>query len=105
MSISTIARQAQGIRIGQVIAKLAEDAYFMRVDNRVTQVPPPEHANMRTMKPQVAVQRIMDATVLEDISHRTPTIQGHQLEDLLRTATALALPMKEQMATREGGSE
>jgi hypothetical protein len=25
---------------GQVIAKLAEDAYFMRVDNRVTQVPP-----------------------------------------------------------------
>jgi hypothetical protein len=25
---------------GEVIAKLAEDAYFMRVDNRVTQVPP-----------------------------------------------------------------
>jgi hypothetical protein len=23
----------------EVIAKLAEDAYFMRVDNRVTQVP------------------------------------------------------------------
>jgi hypothetical protein len=57
------------------------------------------------MKPQVAVQRIMDATVLEEISHRTPTIQGHQLEDLLRAATALALPVKDQMATREGGSE
>jgi hypothetical protein len=28
------------MRAGQVIAKLAEDAYFMRVDNRVTQVPP-----------------------------------------------------------------
>jgi hypothetical protein len=26
--------------VGEVIAKLAEDAYFMRVDNRVTQVPP-----------------------------------------------------------------
>jgi hypothetical protein len=41
VSITTIARQAQGIRAGEVIAKLAEDAYFMRVDNRVTQVPPP----------------------------------------------------------------
>jgi hypothetical protein len=40
MSITAIARQAQGIRAGEVIAKLAEDAYFMRVDNRVTQVPP-----------------------------------------------------------------
>jgi hypothetical protein len=40
MSITTIARQAQGMRAGEVIAKLAEDAYFMRVDNRVAQVPP-----------------------------------------------------------------
>jgi hypothetical protein len=40
MPITTIARQAQGMRAGEVIAKLAEDAYFMRVDNRVTQVPP-----------------------------------------------------------------
>jgi hypothetical protein len=48
MSISTIAHQAQGIRVGEVIAKLAEDTYFMRVDNKVTQVPPPrtrEHEN------------------------------------------------------------
>jgi hypothetical protein len=29
MSITTIARQAQGMRVGQVIAKLAEDTYFM----------------------------------------------------------------------------
>jgi hypothetical protein len=28
------------MRAGEVIAKLAEDAYFMRVDNRVTQPPP-----------------------------------------------------------------
>jgi hypothetical protein len=40
MSITTIAHQAQGMRAGEVIAKLAEDAYFMRVDNRVTQAPP-----------------------------------------------------------------
>jgi hypothetical protein len=39
MYITTIARQAQG-RTGQVIAKLAEDAYFMRVDNRVAQAAP-----------------------------------------------------------------
>jgi hypothetical protein len=40
MYITTIERQAQGMCVGEVIAKLAEDAYFMRVDNRVTQVPP-----------------------------------------------------------------
>jgi hypothetical protein len=46
MSITTIARQAQGMRAGEVIAKLAEDAYFMRVDNKVAQVPP-----LRTREP------------------------------------------------------
>jgi hypothetical protein len=40
MSITAITRQAQGIRAGEVITKLAEDAYFMRVDNRVNQPPP-----------------------------------------------------------------
>jgi hypothetical protein len=40
MSITAIARQAQRMRAGEVIAKLAKDAYFMRVDNRVTQPPP-----------------------------------------------------------------
>jgi hypothetical protein len=29
MSITAIARQAQGMRVGEVIAKLAEDTYFM----------------------------------------------------------------------------
>jgi hypothetical protein len=40
MSITTIARQAQGMRARQVIVKLAEDAYFMRVNTRVAQPPP-----------------------------------------------------------------
>jgi hypothetical protein len=44
------------------------------------------------MKPQVTVQ-LMDATVLEENSHRTPTVLGHQLEDLLRIATVLAAPV------------
>jgi hypothetical protein len=43
MSITAIARQAQGIHAGEVIAKLAKDAYFMRVDNRVNQPPPTRH--------------------------------------------------------------
>jgi hypothetical protein len=33
MSITMIARQAQGMRAGEVIAKLVEDTYFMRVEN------------------------------------------------------------------------
>jgi hypothetical protein len=72
----------------QVIAKLMEDAYFMRVDNRVTQVPP-----LRTREADheatSAVQPTTDATVLEENYHRTPTTLGHQLEDLLRAVTAL----------------
>jgi hypothetical protein len=35
----------------------------------------------------------MDATVLEENSHRTPTVLGHQLEDLLRVVTVLAAPV------------
>jgi hypothetical protein len=48
MSITAIARQAQGIRAGEVIAKLAEDAYFMRVDNRVNQPPPARNRDNET---------------------------------------------------------
>jgi hypothetical protein len=92
MSIITIERQAQGMHAGEVIVKLAEDAYFMRVDNRVTQAPPPELVNTGTMKPQVAVQQITDATALEENSPRTPIVPGSQLEDLLRVVTALAAP-------------
>jgi hypothetical protein len=52
-----------------------------------------ELANTRTMKPQVAVQRIMDATVLEENSPRIPTVPGHQLEHLLKVVTVLAAPV------------
>jgi hypothetical protein len=45
------------------------------------------------MKPQVAVQRIMDATVLKENYPRTPIIPGHQLEDLLRVVTVLVAPV------------
>jgi hypothetical protein len=79
MSITTIAHQAQGMRAGEVITKLAEDTYFMRVDNRVTQVPPSELVNPTTMKPQVVVQHTMDATVLKENYHKTPTVLGHRL--------------------------
>jgi hypothetical protein len=35
----------------------------------------------------------MDATVLEENSPRTPTVPGHQLEDLLMVVTVLAAPV------------
>jgi hypothetical protein len=34
----------------------------------------------------------MDATALEENFHRTPTVPGHQLEDLLRVVTVPAAP-------------
>jgi hypothetical protein len=77
MSVTMIASQAHGILASEVIAKLAEDAYFMRDDNRVTQVPPPELVNTRTMKELVAVQRVTDATIPEENNHRIPTVPGH----------------------------
>jgi hypothetical protein len=40
MSITAIARQTQRIHAGEVITKLAEDAYFMRVNNRVNHPSP-----------------------------------------------------------------
>jgi hypothetical protein len=70
MSITAIAGQAQGIRTGEVIAKLAEDAYFMRVDNRVNQLPPP---GTTTTKLQVAA-RTSAVTVLEPSCRLSPTV-------------------------------
>jgi hypothetical protein len=74
MSITTIARQAQGIRTGKFIAKLAEDAYFMRVDNMALKYLLLELMNPGTMKLLVAVQRMVDGTAPEENNHRTPTI-------------------------------
>jgi hypothetical protein len=90
MSITTIARQARGMRAGEVITKLAEDAYFMRVNNRVTQVPldrTREADHEATSRSPLT----MDAIVLKENYHRTPTAPGHQLVDLLRAATAPAV--------------
>jgi hypothetical protein len=87
MSITTIARQAQGMRAGQVIAKLTEDTYFMRVDNRVAQAPP---SGSVTTKPQVAVQTSV-ATVLERSYLLTPTVLRQQLVDPLKVATVLVV--------------
>jgi hypothetical protein len=86
MSITTIARQAQGMRPGQVIAKLAEDAYFLRVNNRVAQAP---LSGAATTKPQVAVQTSV-ATVLERSYQLTATVLGQQPVDPLMVATAPA---------------
>jgi hypothetical protein len=77
MSITTIARQAQGMRAGEVIAKLAEDAYFMRVEIELLKCLPSELANPTT-KPQVAVQLTTDATVLEENCRLTPTVLKHR---------------------------
>jgi hypothetical protein len=71
------------MRVGQVTAKLAEDAYFKRVDNRVAQAPP---SGTATTKPQVAV-RTSVTIVLEQSYLITPTVLGQQLVDPLRVAT------------------
>jgi hypothetical protein len=91
MSITMIARQAQGMRVGEVITKLTEDAYFMRIDNRVTQVPP-----VRNRQPD------------NEATSRSPTDNGRNHTqgelranpnstrarpvDLLRVATVPAVP-------------
>jgi hypothetical protein len=85
MSITAIACQAQGIRDGEVIAKLAEDAYFMRVDNRVTQPPPPGTA---TTKLQVAALTSA-AIVLEPSCQLSPTVLAQTPADPHRVATAI----------------
>jgi hypothetical protein len=78
------------MRAGEVTAKLAEDAYFMRVDNRVTQVPPlrTREANHEATSRSPADNR-RNRTRGE--LHRTPTALGHQLVDVLRAATAPAV--------------
>jgi hypothetical protein len=85
MSITTIARQAQGMRAGQVIAKLAEDAYFMRVNARVAQ---PTPSGTATTKQQVTVQTSV-TTVLERSCRPTPTVLAQRPVDPLKLAAAL----------------
>jgi hypothetical protein len=53
---------------------------------------PTELVNTGTMKPQVAVQWITDATALEENFPRTPVVPGRQPEDLLTVVTVLEVP-------------
>jgi hypothetical protein len=85
MSITTIARQAQGIRAGEVIAKLAEDAYFMRVDNRVTQPPPSGTATTKLL----VIAQTSAATVLKLSFQLSPTVLVQTPADPHRMATAI----------------
>jgi hypothetical protein len=86
MSITAIARQAQGIRAGEVIAKLAEDAYFMWSTTGSTSLLPPGTA---TTKLQVTAPTSVP-TVLELSSQLSPTVLAQTPADLHRVATATA---------------
>jgi hypothetical protein len=78
------------MRAGEGIAKLAEDAYFMRVDNSCRSSAPPSGIASTTTKPQATVRLTTDATVLERSYRLTPTVLGQRPADPLRVATALA---------------
>jgi hypothetical protein len=91
MSITAIARQAQGIRGGEVISKLAEDAYFMRVDNSGSTTGSTSllQPGIATTKLQVAVPTSV-ATVLELSSQPSPTALVQTPVDPHRVAIATA---------------
>jgi site-specific DNA-cytosine methylase len=90
MSITTIACQAQGMHAGEVIAKLAEDAYFMRVDNRVTQVPPVRNRQQDNEATSRSADIGRNRTRGELPAN--PTVPGHRPVDPLMVATAPAAP-------------
>jgi hypothetical protein len=87
MSNTAIARQAQGIRAREVIAKLAEDTYFMRVDNRVTQPPPARNRDNEA----TSRARTSAATAPKPSCRLTPTVLVQTPADPLKVATALQL--------------
>jgi hypothetical protein len=84
MSITAIARQAQGIRIREVIAKLAEDTYFSGSTTGSTSLLPPGTA---TTKLQVAALTSA-ATVLEPSCRLSRTVLARMPVDPHRVATA-----------------
>jgi hypothetical protein len=94
MSISTIACQAQGMSAGEVITKLAEDAYFMRVDNRVAQVPP-----VRTSQPN------NEATIRSPADNRRNRTRGELPANHNRTQASTGGPSQSgNSADGAGGS-
>jgi hypothetical protein len=76
MLIPAIARQAQGIRAGEVIAKLAEDAYFMRVDNRVNQPLPARNRDNEATSRSTDLGRNRTRVELPDQPNRTRANAG-----------------------------
>jgi hypothetical protein len=86
------------MRAEEVITKLAEDAYFMRVDNRVAQVPP-----VRTRQPDNEATSRSPAdngrNPLKENYQLTPTVLGHRPVDLLKVATAPAAPAVTTMSS------
>jgi hypothetical protein len=87
MSITTIARQAQGMRAGQVIAKLAEDAYFMRVNIKVAQPPPVRNRDNEATSRSADIGRNRTRAGLP----ANPTVLVQRPADPLKVATVLQL--------------
>jgi hypothetical protein len=76
MSITAITRLAQGMRVGEVIAKVAEDAYFMRVDNRVAQPPPARNRDNEATSRSADLGRNRTRAELPANPNRTRTPTG-----------------------------
>jgi hypothetical protein len=76
VSITAIARQAQGIRAGEVIAKLAEDTYFMRGDNRVNQPPLARNRNNEATSRSADLGRNLTRAELPTQPNRTRANAG-----------------------------
>jgi hypothetical protein len=87
MSITMIVRQAQGMRAGQVIAKLAEDAYFMRVNTRVAQPPPVRNRDNEATSRSADLGRNRTRAELP----ANPNVLAQRPVDPLKVATALQL--------------
>jgi hypothetical protein len=92
ISITMIAHQAQGICVGEVITKLAENAYFMRVDNRVAQVPPFRTRESRHHEATSRSPADGGRNRYRGKQPQHPNRSKHQLEGLLRAATVRAAP-------------
>jgi hypothetical protein len=90
MSITMIARQAQGMQAGEVIASSRRMPTSCELTTRSLKCPPSGTAS-KTTKPQVAV-RTSVATVLEGSYRLTPTVPGHQPVDPLMVPTSPAVP-------------
>jgi hypothetical protein len=75
------------MRAGQVIAKLVEDAYFMRVDNRVAQPPPARNSDNEATSRSANLGRNRTRGELP----AQPTVLVQTPVDPLKLATALEL--------------